>query len=103
MVGGGFYEPILAVIPSEDQREQIEQLSAYIAEHFDERPLGAWLAERVCEAQLPFGLASAEVGHTLVAHFPFLCAGFEPAELFGAYQAEGRGKGFRLFAGQKAL
>ena len=41
MVGGGFYEPILAVIPPEDQREQIERLSAYIAEHFGERPSGA--------------------------------------------------------------
>jgi 4-alpha-glucanotransferase len=28
MVGGGFYEPILAVIPPEDQREQIERLGA---------------------------------------------------------------------------
>jgi alpha-amylase len=103
MVGGGFFEPILAVIPPEDQREQIERLSAYIAEHFGERPSGAWLAERVWEPQLPFVLASAQVGYTLVDDFHFLCAGFEPAELFGAYQAEDRGKSVRLFAGQKAL
>jgi 4-alpha-glucanotransferase len=103
MVGGGFYEPILAVIPPEDQREQIERLSSYIEQNFGERPAGAWLAERVWEPQLPSVLASAQVGYTLVDDFHFLCAGFDPSELFGAYQAEDRGKSVRLFAGQKAL
>jgi len=103
MVGGGFYEPILAVIPPEDQREQIERLSSYIGSHFGDRPAGAWLAERVWEPQLPSVLASAQIGYTLVDDFHFLCAGFEPPELFGAYQAEDRGKSVRLFAGQKAL
>lgn len=103
LVGGGFFEPILAVIPPEDQREQIERLSSYIEQHFGERPAGAWLAERVWEPQLPSVLASAQVGYTLVDDFHFLCAGFEPPDLFGAYQAEDRGKSVRLFAGQKAL
>src|SRR5215467_6337320 len=103
LVGGGFYEPILAVIPPEDQREQIERLSSYIEQHFGERPAGAWLAERVWEPQLPSVLASAQVGYTLVDDFHFLSAGFEPPELFGAYQAEDRGKCVRLFPGQKVL
>src|SRR5229473_2095965 len=103
MIGGGFYEPILAVIPPEDQHEQIERLTAYIEQHFGERPSGAWLAERVWEPQLPSVLATAQVSYTLVDDFHFLAAGFEPPELFGAYQAEDRGKAVRLFAGQKAL
>lgn len=103
MVGGGFYEPILSVIPPEDQQEQIERLSVYLEQHFGRRPSGAWLAERVWEPQLPSILASAQVGYTLVDDFHFLSAGFEPCELFGVYQAEDRGKSVRLFAGQKAL
>jgi alpha-amylase len=103
MVGGGFYEPILAVIPAEDQREQIERLAAYLEEHFGERPSGAWLAERVWEPQLPSVLAAAQVSYTLVDDFHFLAAGFEPFELFGSYLAEDRGKAVRVFAGQKAL
>ncbi len=103
MIGGGFYEPILAVIPPEDQREQIERLTAYIEQHFGERPSGAWLAERVWEPQLPSVLATAQVSYTLVDDFHFLSAGFEASELYGAYQAEDRGKAVRLFAGQKAL
>jgi alpha-amylase len=103
MVGGGFYEPILAVIPPEDQREQIERLASYLAYHFGKKPSGAWLAERVWEPQLASILAAAQVGYTLVDDFHFLCAGFEPPELFGAYLAEDCGKTVRLFAGQKAL
>jgi 4-alpha-glucanotransferase len=103
MIGGGFYEPILAVIPQEDQRDQIERLSAYLELHFGQRPSGAWLAERVWEPQLPSVLAAAQMTYTIVDDFHFLSAGFEPSELFGAYQAEDRGKVVRLFAGQKAL
>ena len=103
MVGGGFYEPILAVIPPEDQCEQIDRLSDYIANRFGEKPTGAWLAERVWEPQLPSILAPAQVGYTLVDDFSFLSAGFEQPELFGAYQAEDRGKTVRLFPIQKAL
>src|ERR1700741_1091247 len=50
-VGGRFYEPILVSIPSEDQREQIPRLSAYLQKHFGRLPSGAWLAERVWEPQ----------------------------------------------------
>jgi hypothetical protein len=103
MVSGGFYEPILPVIPPEDQREQLERFSAYLEQHFERRPSGAWLAERVWEPQLPSVLAAAQLNYTLVDDFHFLAAGFESSELFSLYLAEDRGKAVRLFAGQKAL
>jgi 4-alpha-glucanotransferase len=103
MVGGGIYEPILAVIPAEDQREQIARMAAYLEEHFGQRPAGAWLAERIWEPDLPSILAAAQVAYTLVDDFHFLAAGFEPQELFGAYLAEDRGKSVWLFPGQKSL
>jgi len=76
MVGGGFYEPILAVIPPEDQRQQLERFSEYLEKHFGQRPSGAWLAERVWEPQLPSVLAAAQVNYTLVDDFHFVCSGF---------------------------
>src|SRR6266699_3010307 len=103
LVGGGFYEPILVSIPSEDQREQIARLAAYLEKHFGKLPSGAWLAERVWEPQLPTALASANVAYTLVDDMHFLAAGFEPEELFGPYIAEDRGKAVWLYPGQKAL
>ncbi|MBS1866542.1 MAG: hypothetical protein JSS69_11570, partial [Acidobacteria bacterium] len=103
MVGGGFYEPILAVIPPEDQIEQVTRLASYLETHFGAKPYGAWLAERVWEPQMPSALAAAQVGYALVDDYHFLSAGFEANELFGTYVAEDRGKCVRLFPGQKAL
>ena len=34
MLGGGFYEPILAVIPPQDCHEQITRLADYVERHF---------------------------------------------------------------------
>ncbi len=103
LIGGGFYEPILISIPRDDQYEQITRLASYIEEHFEKRPTGAWLAERVWEPQLPSALASAGVSYTLIDDLPFLAAGFEQEELFGAYLAEDCGKSVWLFPGLKEL
>src|SRR5215472_232969 len=103
LIGGGFYEPILISIPSADQVEQLNRLARYIEHHFGKRPAGAWLAERVWEPQLPASLAAANVAYTLVDDLPFIAAGFEPDELFGAYIAEDRGKSVWLFPGLKEL
>jgi alpha-amylase len=101
LIGGGFYEPILISIPVNDQVEQLNRLANYIERHFGKRPTGAWLAERVWEPQLPASLAEANVAYTLVDDLPFIAAGFEPEELFGAYIAEDRGKSVWLFPGLK--
>jgi alpha-amylase len=103
LVGGGFYEPILVSIPAVDQVDQLARLANYIEHHFGKRPTGAWLAERVWEPQLPAVLAEANVAYTLVDDLPFIAAGFEPDELFGAYIAEDRGKTVWLFPGLKDL
>jgi len=103
LIGGGFYEPILISIPSVDQVEQLNRLANYIEEQFGKRPTGAWLAERVWEPQLPASLAAANVAYTLVDDLPFIAAGFEAEDLFGAYIAEDRGKSVWLFAGLKDL
>ena len=103
IIGGGFYEPILVSIPLADQVEQIARLTDYIEKHFGKRPTGAWLAERVWEPQLPASLAAANIAYTLVDDLPFLAAGFEPEELYGAYIAEDRGKSVWLFPGLKDL
>jgi alpha-amylase len=103
IIGGGFYEPILISIPTLDQIEQLTRLEDYIEAHFGKRPTGAWLAERVWEPQLPSALAEARVGYTVIDDLPFLAAGFETQELFGAYIAEDRGKTVWVFPGLRDL
>ena len=103
VVGGGFYEPILITIPLEDQIEQIRRLSRFIEDHFEKRPGGAWLAERVWEPQLPAALAEAGVDYTLVDDSHFLTAGREIPELFGYYIAEERGSTVKVIPGLQEL
>ena len=96
IVGGGFYEPILIAIPYEDRIEQIRRLSDFVYEHFGKRPIGAWLAERVWEPQLPAALAEAGVEYTLVDDSHFLRGRVDSFDLFGAPVL------FGLLAHQKA-
>lgn len=103
LLGGGYYEPILVVIPKKDAQEQIEKLASYLARHFGKRPRGAWLAERVWEPQLPSVLAAAGVEYTLVDDNHFLNAGFDPSSLYGTFLAEDQGSPVILFPGLKAL
>jgi hypothetical protein len=103
IVGGGFYEPILVVIPPQDCHEQITRLSDYVEKHFGRRPKGAWLAERVWEPQLPSALAAAGVEYTLVDDNHFLGAGFELEQLFGYFTAEDQCHSVKVLPGLKAL
>jgi 4-alpha-glucanotransferase len=103
IAGGGFYEPILVTIPYEDRIEQIRRLSSFIEDHFGKRPIGAWLAERVWEPQLPAALADAGVEYTLVDDSHFLTAGREIPELFGYYVSEECGKTVKVIPGLQEL
>jgi len=103
IVGGGFYEPILISIPSEDRYEQITRLADYIGHRFKARPRGAWLAERVWEPELPSSLAPAGVEYTLVDDNHFLGSGFELEDLYGHYVCEDQGHTVKVLPGLKAL
>ncbi|MDA2917599.1 hypothetical protein MYX64_12310, partial [Nitrospinae bacterium AH_259_B05_G02_I21] len=53
VLSGGYYEPILPIIPDRDKVGQIEKLTSKVEELFGTRPEGMWLAERVWEPSLP--------------------------------------------------
>lgn len=103
IVGGGFYEPILAVIPPKDCHAQITRLADYVEKHFEARPRGAWLAERIWEPQLPSNLGPAGVEYTVVDDNHFLGAGFELEQLYGYYLAEDQRHTVKVLPGLKAL
>jgi len=66
LLGGGFYEPILSVLPPEDSIGQIKMLSEFLKHEFGVEAEGAWLAERVWEPQLPETFQKAGIGYTIV-------------------------------------
>ncbi len=103
MMTGGYYEPILPVIPDRDKRGQIAKLTATINDVFGCEASGLWLAERVWEPHLPKALAAAGVKYTIVDDAHFLRVGLTDAELTGYFVTEEGGATVDIFPSLKAL
>lgn len=102
LLGGGFYEPILAIIPDEDKLGQIRKLTAYLHELFKVRNevpdiSGMWLAERVWEPHLPKTLAQAGIKYVCVDDFHFKAVGKKDEELLYSYVTEEQGHKLEIF------
>ncbi|MBZ5552697.1 MAG: DUF1926 domain-containing protein [Acidobacteriia bacterium] len=103
LMGGGFHEPILPLIPERDALAQLERLTDYLKSRFGLRPRGVWLPERVWEPQLPSVLARAQVDYLCLDDVHFLMTGLSPDDLFGYYITEDLGNTVRVLAGSKRL
>ena len=97
LLTGGFYEPILAVLPDHDKIGQIERLTTFLKSHFGVRPRGMWLAERVWEPHLPRVLGEAGVEYVLVDDRHFALAGLDVDTLGGYYMTDEQGQSLRVF------
>ena len=100
---GGYYEPILPIIPDADKLGQIAKLTSAIEDVFGSSPGGLWLAERVWEPQLPKVLASAGIEWTAVDDNHFSMVGLSGDDLHGYYITEDEGCPLRIFASSKQL
>jgi alpha-amylase len=103
ILSGGFYEPILAVLPDEDKIGQIRALSDYIRKKLGYDCRGMWLAERVWEPHLPRSIAEAGIDHVVVDDFHFKMAGLRDQDLDGYYLTEEQGGLVRIFPGSEKL
>jgi len=103
VMGGGYYGPILSVIPERDRAGQIMLMSDKIEAAFGARPRGLWLAERVWEPALPSTLKAAGVEYIVVDDFHFIKSGLTREELGGCYITEDQGSVIRVFPGSEAL
>jgi len=97
LLTGGFYEPILAILPDADKRGQIQRLSEFLGAHFGVRPRGMWLAERVWEPHLARALHEAGVEYVLVDDRHFALAGLDVDDLGGYYLTEEQGATLGVF------
>lgn len=103
LMTGGYYEPILAIIPDRDRQGQIRRMTIYLQRRFGTRPSGLWLAERVWEPQLARSIAEAGMAYTIVDDAHFLAAGLRPEALTGAFVTEDEGATLKVFPSLRAL
>ncbi|MCG8605644.1 DUF1926 domain-containing protein [bacterium] len=97
MMTGGFYEPILSVIPDRDKIGQIDKLTDFVRENTGYDPAGMWLAERIWEPHLPKPIAQAGLQYVVLDDSHFKSAGLTEAELHGYYLTEEEGATVSLF------
>ncbi len=103
LISGGFYEPILAVIPDDDKVGQIQKLTKFIKKHFDYDAKGLWLAERIWEQHLVKSLAQAGIKYVILDDTHFKYAGLNDEQLYGYYITEEQGYTTCLFPVSKTL
>ena len=103
VLSGGFYEPILAVLPDDDKVGQIRALSDFIRKKLGHDPKGMWLAERVWEPHLPKFISQAGIDHVVVDDFHFKMAGLRDDNLDGYYLTEEQDAVIKIFPGSEKL
>ncbi len=97
MVGGGWWEPILSVLPERDRHAQVELTCRELERRFGRRPRGLWLAERIWEPHLPRLLAEHGLDWVALDDSHFLASGFAPDQLAGYYLTEEEGHSLAVF------
>ena len=97
IIGGGFFEPILAVIPDRDKEKQIQLMVDWWDENYQIIPKGIWLAERVWVSSLPQVLRKMGVRFTFIDDYLFYMAGFSEKQTFYAYMTEDQGNTITIF------
>jgi alpha-amylase len=97
MLSGGFYEPMLSVLPDRDARGQIVMLSEFIRRKVGQEPHGFWLTERVWEPDIPRLVDGTGMEYTLVDDSHFSYAGMDINELHGHYVTDKAGKTLSVF------
>jgi hypothetical protein len=103
LVGAGYTEPVLAVIPEQDRLGQLQRMSDLLEQTLGQRPLGAWLTERVWEATVVPSLADSGIRYSTVDDYHFLCTGKTVNDLDGYYTTEENGRQLDLFPISEAL
>ena len=103
LVGGGWYEPVLAALPERDRVGQLDRMADELERKFGVRPRGAWLAERVWEPDLPTSLITAGYSWTVLDDAHFRAAAIPEEALWGPYTTDDQGKILTVFGTEQGL
>ncbi|HPO94940.1 MAG TPA: 4-alpha-glucanotransferase, partial [Elusimicrobiales bacterium] len=97
ILSGGYYEPILGVIPERDRISQIKKLNDYINKKFNFSPKGIWLTERVFNPTIPKTLYDCGMEYVVIDDTHLLTSGVEESEVNDCFVTEYEGKKIKIF------
>jgi alpha-amylase len=102
-MGGGYYEPILPMIPEWDRIGQMKMMADYIQKRFSAVTRGIWLTERVWEQCLVSSIGKVGAEYTVVDDSHFKLAGIKESDQFGYYITEDQGHLIKMFCSSEYL
>lgn len=97
LLGGGYYEPVLPLVPSSDRTGQIELLTTLLRRRFGRRPRGGWITERIWEPSLASTIKNSGMEYVFLDDQHFLTAGFEGSDMYRPCITEDQGKTLVVF------
>ncbi len=103
IVGGGYYEPVLASLPERDRIGQLRRMADELERLFGRRPRGAWLAERVWEPDLPTALVDGGYEWTILDDAHFRAASIPEDRLWAPFSTDDQGKRLTVFGTEMGL
>ena len=103
IVGGPFFEPILANIPSRDRIGQIQAYTRWLEDRLGANVRGMWTPERVWEQAFASDMATAGIQYTILDDFHFKNAGLDEDQLHGYFVTEDEGRLVSVFPGSERL
>jgi alpha-amylase len=103
VLGGGYYEPVLASLRETDRVGQLTRMADEIESLVGRRPTGAWLAERVWEPDVPQALAVAGYDYTIVDDAHFRAAAIPAERHWGPYSTDDRGYRVIVYGSEQGL
>ena len=101
MIGGAYYEPVLAIIPETHRKQQINKMNEFLMDKLNTKPKGIWLAERIWEDNIISSIEENGINYALLDEEHFEIAGIKNPD--GAYLTENNGKKMILFPIDKDL
>ncbi|HBT77763.1 MAG TPA: alpha-amylase [Planctomycetaceae bacterium] len=103
IIGGPFFEPILAMLPSRDRIGQIRLYSHWLEKRLGAKIRGLWIPERVWEQSYVRDLVEAGMHYTILDDCHFKTAGLEENRLTRHYLTEDDGRTMSVFPGSERL
>lgn len=103
ILGGPYFEPILASIPARDRIGQIRAYTQHLAQLFETDIRGMWVPERVWEPNFVSDIAEAGIEYTILDDSHFRWAGLNEDKLHGYYITENEGRLLKIFPDDEYL
>ncbi|HUW41253.1 MAG TPA: alpha-amylase/4-alpha-glucanotransferase domain-containing protein [Rectinemataceae bacterium] len=103
LLGGGFFAPLLPLVPGPDRLGQIELLTTYIRKAFGKRPRGCWIQDYAWEPTLASTLQSSGFDFSFLTARHFRLAGIESGDIGNPVMTEDQGRSLVVFPVMDAL